>query len=128
MADKLKLSAQSSEKLVFLSNKLNLRRNVICRMAIGWSLAQKEPIETTISEDSNGFEFNKPTVLGSDEFIFASLSAVQNNMSIKDSIFFNVIIRNHIQRGLDGMYTIYQRTNSPVGFIEKMLSVEGQTD
>ena len=25
------------------------------------------------------------------------------------------------------MYAIYQKTNSPVEFIEKMLSVEGQT-
>jgi hypothetical protein len=96
-------------------------------MAIGWSLAQNEPIETTISDDSNGFEFNKPTILGSDEFIFASLSAVQNNEPINDSIFFNVVIRNHILRGLYGMYAIYQKTNSPVEFIEKMLSVEGQT-
>jgi hypothetical protein len=97
-------------------------------MAIGWSLAQNESIETTISDDSNGFEFNKPTILGSDEFIFASLSAAQSNRPIKDSIFFNVIIRNHIQRGLDGMYAIYQKTNSPVEFIEKMLSVDGQSD
>lgn len=128
MADKLKLSGAHAERLASLSNRLNLRRNVICRMAIGWSLAQNDPVPTTISTDMNGFEFNKPTVLGSDEYVFAAICAAQSNKPIDDSIFFNVVIKNHIERGLDGMFNQYQRINSPVEFMESMLTIRSKTD
>ncbi len=116
MADKLKLSKDSSEQLNFLSIRLNLKRNLICRMAFCVSLNLREPVSDSIGTDTEGYEFNKSTIIGPDETLFKALSAyVQKEPSGSD--FFNITVRNHIERGLEKMYKDYQTINSPVEFV-----------
>ena len=120
MADKLKLSTHSSDQLNFLSNRLNLKRNLICRIALSVSLAKGVAMSTIIETDSDGYEFNKPTILGPDETYFKALACyIQNEPSNND--FFNIIVRNHIENGLDIMFSDYQRINSPIGFLSSYL-------
>ncbi|WP_400209649.1 DndE family protein [Candidatus Methanarcanum hacksteinii] len=116
MADKLKLSNDSSDKLNFLSNRLNIKRNLVCRLAISVSVSQRKKVDTTINSDTDGYEFNKSTIFGPDEIYFkAVVCYVQQKAA--DSDFFNIIIRNHIENGLDIMYNDYQKVNSPVGYL-----------
>lgn len=121
MADKLKLSTQSSDQLNFLSNRLNLKRNLICRMALSISLSKKEPVSFGITTDTEGYEFNKSTILGPDETFFKALSAFVQKKAA-DSDFFNIIVRNHIENGLEIMYSDYQKVNSPVGYLSQLIS------
>ena len=118
MADKFKLSKKSSDELLHLSTRLKLRRNIVCRMAMGYSLSIQEPVLEEIFSDSEGYEFNKPTILGLDELPYKAMSAMINGHSISDDIFFNIIVRNHIERGLDGLSKEYQRINSPTDFMQ----------
>ena len=121
MADKLKLSKRSSEYLNFLSVRLNLKRNLICRIAICVSLNSNEPVSESIENDTDGYEFNKSTVIGPDEVLFKALSSfVQKKPS--DSNFFNIVIRNHIERGLEKLFENYQTINSPVDFMISLIS------
>lgn len=120
MADKLKLSTHSSDQLNYLSGRLNLKRNLICRIALSISLSKGAPVPATIKTDSEGYEFNKPTILGPDETLFKALTCyVQNEPANND--FFNITVRNHIENGLEIMFSDYQKINSPVGFLSSYL-------
>lgn len=120
MADKLKLSSKSSDHLNFLSIRLNLKRNVICRIALSKSLSSGVPVLNDIVTDSDGYEFNKTTILGPDEIYFkAIVSYIQNKAS--DGNFFNIVVRNHIENGLEMMYGEYQTVNSPVGYLSSLI-------
>ncbi len=127
MADKLKLSKNSSEYLNFLSTRLDFKRNIVCRMALCVSLNVREPVHRYMESDTDGYEFNKSTIIGPDETLFKALSSyVQNEPS--DSDFFNIIVRNHIERGLKILYDDYQTINSPVEFMVSLIKSNNGMD
>lgn len=121
MADKLKLSTNSSDELNFLSNRLNIKRNLVCRLAISVSVAQKTEVVTTINSDTDGYEFNKSTIFGPDEIYFKAIVCYVQQKAA-DSDFFNIVIRNHIENGLTIMYDNYQKVNSPVGYLTSFIA------
>lgn len=125
MSDKLKLSADATVKLDNLSARLNLRKNIVCRIAIGCSLNMDESIELC-DADSNGQEFNKSTIIGSDEFSIVAMIANQCNHAVDMGDYFNVTIRTHIIRGLNYMDDLYSRTNSPIEFMKILCGFRGE--
>lgn len=121
MADKLKLSSETSEKLNFLSNRLNIKRNLVCRLAISVSASKRMPVSDSIENNTDGYEFNKPTIFGPDEIYFKAIVCyVQQEAA--NSNFFNIIIRNHIENGINLMYNDYQIVNSPTGYLTSLIS------
>ena len=122
MADKLKLTKETADKLNFLSTRLNMRRNVICRIAIGMSFSQSTPVEDHLIGDTQGYEFNRATVMGSEEYIFMAIATHIQGHTLSEDIFFNVIVRNHIERGIAKLLEDYERTNSPTDFVKKLLT------
>ena len=127
MSDKLKLSTEATNKLNNLSSGLNLRKNIICRIAIGCSLGMKEPIEKC-DEDYAGLEFNKTTIIGADEFAIVAMMANQSNHLINMDNYFNVEIRAHIIRGLNRMDEMYSCINSPVEFMKKLCGLNDENE
>jgi DNA sulfur modification protein DndE len=122
MADKLKISVETSDKLNHLSARLDLRRNIICRIAIGKSFSMNTRVENGITGDSGGYEFNKTTIMGSEEFIFKAIASNLQGYPLYEDIFFNVIIRNHIERGMAKLFEEYERINSPAEFMKRLIS------
>ena len=122
MADKLKISVETSAKLNHLSARLDLRRNIICRIAIGKSFSLNTPVENYVISDSGGYEFNKTTIMGSEEFIFKAIASNIQEYPLYEEIFFNVIIKNHIERGIVQLFEEYERINSPAEFMKKLLN------
>lgn len=120
MADKLKTSKEAAEILNKLSSRLSLKRNVICRIAIATSLSTRKPVSESIDNDIDGYEFNKTTILGPDELIFRSVACYVQNKPV-DSNFFNIIIRNHLERGLTDLSNEFDKVNSPVEFLSKLI-------
>ena len=121
MADKLKLSAQASERLNFFSSRLSLKRNVVSRIALSVSLSLEEPVSSILETDTDGYEFNKPTIIGPDETMFRAMVSFVQNESIGED-FFNIYVRNHIERGLEKMYGDYELINSPSEFMSSLIS------
>jgi DNA sulfur modification protein DndE len=119
MSSKLKLSTDATTKLEFLSSRLNLRRNIICRIALGMSLNVDKP-PSIENADYNGQEFNKSTIIGLDELIITALIADQFGKFIDPEDFFSVYVRAEVMRGLDTMSDLYTITNSPVDFIQRL--------
>ncbi len=117
MADKLKLSSETTEILSKLSSRLDLRRNTICRIALAISISSsitKPPTDA----DYSGLEFNKTTIMGTEEFAFNAMAAYNLGEQIDPNESFNTVIRDHIVNGLKVMGELYDKVNSPSDFVE----------
>lgn len=117
MQNKLKLSKDSSSKLDSLSQKLNLRRNIICRLAIGRSLVDTSSVFDIEPLDNNGFEFNRYTLTGEHDNFFKLLIVQHEGKKFDDDSYFSIYLRNHIERGIEILYDEYQKINSPTEFL-----------
>ena len=116
MSSKLKLSQKSTEQLDYLSSALSLRKNIVCRIALATSLRENSPPEIDLS-DLSGLEFNKSTILGTDEMVFRALITQHYGKHISDDSFFNKYVRAEIISGLNILSDLYRKTNSPTIFI-----------
>lgn len=120
MRNKLKISEEATKQLKFLSNKLDLRRNIICRIAVAESLNNKNKISKFEPKDSQGLEFNRYTLTGDQDLIFKSLIIQHEKKKINEDEFFSIYFRKHIERGVNSLYDQYQKINSPVDFLLKL--------
>ena len=117
MPTKLKISEEMSEYLDYLSNKLGLRRNIICRLAVGRSLAEVKSVKDFKPKNSSGFEFNRYTLTGESDSIFKALINQHEGRKLTDDQYFPKFLRNHIERGVVLLYEEYEKINSPVDFL-----------
>lgn len=125
MASKMKLSVKATSDLDEMANNLDLRRNVVCRIAIGMSLRDCTPPDLDDS-DYGGVEFNKPTIIGTDEQILMALLTHHFNMKIDAEDFFSTYVRAEIIRGLSMMVSEYRKINSPIEYMEKLIGATGE--
>lgn len=119
-ASKLKLSRSVSEKLQFLSQRLGLRRNIVCRLAIGKSLAIDSSVALLEPEDDQGMEFNRYTLTGEFDDIYKALVIQHEGTRLNDRTYISVFLRNHIEKGVAALYNEYQTVNSPIEFIVRL--------
>jgi len=120
MSTKLKISEESSAQLDLLSKRLDLRRNIVCRLAIGRSLAEKGSVKSIQPKDSAGYEFNRYTLTGEYDELFKALLRQHEREKIDDREYFSKFLRNHIERGLQLLHAEYQRINSPIDFFAEL--------
>ena len=118
MSSKLKLSKVATQQVDALSKVLGLKRNIICRIALGMSVNLENPPND--EKDTSGQEFNQSTIVGVDEMILTALIANQYKCRIDPDKFFSIYVRLEIVRGLDLMYKIYMRINSPTEFMKEI--------
>ena len=117
MSTRLRLSKENSNKLNLLSTKLGLRRNIICRIAIGRSLADKSSVKDLNFEDSSGFEFNRYTITGEQDVLFRALVSQYEKKNLNDFEYFSKYLRSHMERGVSLLYEEYNKINSPIDFL-----------
>lgn len=117
MANKIKISTENSKQLDFLSTHLGLRRNIICRLAIGRSLIESTSVSKYEAEDNFGIEFNRYTITGNLDDIYKALVIQHEKKIMTDYEYFAKYLRNHIERGVGILYIEYLKVNSPIEFI-----------
>lgn len=120
-SNKLYVSKPNSQKLDLLSNRLNLRPNIICRLALGKSLAIPSSIREYNFENSVGREFTRFTLTGENNELFKVLIFQHEYESsgkiISENQYFSVFFRKHLERGIELLYEDYQKINSPINFL-----------
>ena len=125
MSTRLKLSKEISAYLDNLSNKLGLRRNIICRLAIGRSLVEKEGVIEFEHEDSLGYELNRTTVAGNHDALFRALITQHEGRKLNDFEYFSHYLRNHIERGVGLPGRFWQTRETTFRFIpENMINFQ----
>lgn len=128
MSNRLKISKKASEQLDHLSNRLNLKRNIVCRLAIGRSLAKKGPMKSIKPKNSAGYEFNRYTLTGEYDDIFKALVKQHERKKMNDREYFSTFLRNHIERGIRLLYTEFQRINSPIDFFAYLFKSDNKKE
>ena len=121
MSTRLKLSAGTSRQLEYLSKRLGLRRNILCRIAIGRSMVDKESVREYEQKDNLGYELNKTTVTGDHDHVFRALITQHEGKRINDFEYFSHYIRNHIERGVSYLSDEFNTVNSPVEFLISLI-------
>ena len=124
MSTRLRLSKETSDKLNLISSKLGLRRNIICRIAIGRSLIEKGSVIDLNIEDSLGFELNRYTITGAHDVLFRALVCQYEKKNLNDFEYFSKYLRNHIERGVRLLYEEYNKINSPIDFLISLFDRE----
>jgi len=117
MSTRLRLSEKTSYRLNILTNKLGLRRNIICRIAIGRSLAEKNTVKDLKPEDSSGIELNRYTITGDQDDLYRALVNQHEEKRLNDFDYFSKYLRNHIERGVSLLFEEYNKINSPIDFL-----------
>lgn len=123
MATKLKISQDNSTKLQFLSNRLDLRRNLVARIAFCYSLNEPE-LELDDDIDSNGFEFNRITITGKYDPVFRLLLCEREKRLILDEEYFPKVFKAYLEKGIELLYAEYLKINSPGEFLQHILTGE----
>ena len=124
MSTRLKLSKEKSEQLDFLSTKLGLRRNIVCRLAIGRSLVEAQSVKDIDHVDSLGYELNRTTITGIHDEIFRALITQHEKRKLDDFEYFSKYTRNHIERGITLLNVEFQRINSPIDFLVGLIDFD----
>jgi len=70
--NRLRISNDATAKLKVLKTRTGLTPNILCRLALCFSLENEKP-NNLIPMDENGQEFNKHTLLGEDDAHYVSL-------------------------------------------------------
>lgn len=121
---KLRISSDSSEQLQYLSKCLNLRKNIVCRLAIGYSLMDSKSVKSISPNEGDGLEFNRYTLTGELDSVYKAMILQHEGESMEDKMYFSTVLRNHIERGIYVLYKEYQRINSPVDFFDKLIKLD----
>lgn len=129
---KVNLSKKTSENLDYLSLRLGLRPNIICRLAIGKSLSVSSSVKGHLINDSSGREFNRTTLTGQNDDLFKALINQHeyevSHLRIKESEYFSQYFRRHVERGIEMLYKDYIVINSPTEFLFSIISNKGTRD
>ena len=125
MSSKMKLSAKATRQLETLSANLDLRRNIVCRMALAVSLNERVA-PSTDDADFSGQEFNKPTIMGTEEQLFYALITQHYGRRLSEEELFSKYVRAEIINGLEKMSNDYTRINSPVGYLKSLCKKDGE--
>lgn len=123
MSSKMKLPSEATQHLDYLSTHLNMKRFIICRMALGYSLGIDCPPD--FDDDCTGQEFNKSTILGNEETIINALVTSHFGKRIPSDELFSTYIRAEIIRGIGMLYREYVSVNSPTQLIEDICRRNG---
>ncbi len=131
-SNKLKLSKLATKEVDHLSARLGLRPNIICRLAVGRSLSIPESVKGYLRNEEEEKEaemyvekeFNRYTLTGNEDELYRILiyqhEFSYSGLKIPEKQYYFQYFRLHLERGLDSLYSEYQRVNSPVEFLRSL--------
>ena len=107
---KLKISSEATGKLRTLKQRTGLTPNLLCRMALMYSLEEGAIEEHTPLPNEDGSEFNAYTLTGENTDLFLSLLKCVENNNLKDDKLFLERMRAHIDRGVTMMFSRFKNS------------------
>jgi len=94
---RLRVSVATSNKLKALKARTGLTPNILCRLALCYSLADPHPVEPS-TFDTNGTEFNQSTLLGEYDELYMALVR-QRLLDEGSNLTIGEALRAHVNRG-----------------------------
>lgn len=123
MKTRLKTSKQGDIILRNIKSKYGLTPNILCRYAIGLSLKSERQLDYEL--DSNGFEFQRPTLTGDEDLLIKELIKNYHGKYITDDEYMTKYLKAHIERGLLELESSIKLCGSFENFIEELIRTGG---
>lgn len=123
MQFRLKTSKDTMDILKQLQTNTNLTPNILARLAISLSLLLEEPIEH-FESDTNGLEFNRNTLTGTQDFVYKAIIAQQLGRPVSDEEYFPTLIKKHLDRGAKLLENEYKYAGNYEKFIKSLANFE----
>lgn len=123
MNHRLKLSNSTLEIFQQLQASTNITPNVLARIAVAFSLKDKE-MPTVNNNDISNFEISRATLTGENDFSYKAMILQHANKSIDEESYFPDLFNAHIDRGANELFEIYQYSGNPQKFWMKILETE----
>lgn len=119
---RLRTNSEVGEKLKDLYSSTGLTPNILSRLAISLSLLDEEQPEY-IKPDSEGLEFNRPTLTGEYDIVYKSLIKQHHNKDITEKEYFPELFNAHLHRGVNLLYQKYEYTGNYDRFLDSLLDI-----
>lgn len=125
MGFRLKTSKRTKELFDLMGSSSSLKPYTLSRLAISFSLANSEPIDSYTNDDVNGMELQRSTVTGEYDVIYKALIELNLNRSITDDEFYPTYTKLHIDRGMELLYNRYQYSGTSLSKFLNMIINKG---
>ena len=121
---RLKTSLDVETKLNELQSFLQVSsRAAVMRLAIGYSLRIKEPVDNSYNvKNQRGTDYNRFTIFGDDELVYKVLMEEHIRAHIEEDDFFPGYTNAHIERGIKELYADYKLYNNREKLLKKILA------
>ena len=121
---RLKTSLDVETKLNELQSFLQVSsRAAVMRLAIGYSLRIKEPVDNSYNvKNQHGTDYNRFTIFGDDELVYKVLMEEHIRAHIDEDDFFPGYTNEHIERSIKELYADYKLYNNREKLLKKILS------
>ena len=121
---RLKTSMEVESKLNELQSFLQVSsRAAVMRLAIGYSLKIKEPVDSNYNiKNQQGTDYNRFTIFGNDELFYKVMMEEHVRNHLEDEDFFPGYTNAHIERGIKELYADYKLYNNREKLLKKILA------
>jgi len=124
MGYRLKTSKRTAEIFEWLGNRTNLKPFALSKLAIILSIKSDEPIEEYESEDANGLELNRQTIMAQYDALFKCLMEQKANRHLTEDEFFPEYTKKHLDRGAVMLQNLYEYKGNFEKFFSSLLKGE----
>ena len=119
---RLRTTLETKEKLQKLQSSTGLRPNILIRLSITLSLLEDDEPER-VNPDTDGMEFNRPTLTGDYDIVYKSLIKQFSNRDVPEQEYFPELFNAHLHRGIDQLYRIYEYAGNYDRFLDSLLEL-----
>lgn len=128
MNERMKTSKKTHERLEAMQKSLKFStKAALARIAIGYSLrfeGDPRQDEEFLIVDNSGFEFQRSTLTGDQDYIYKIMVIQHINKHIEDSEYYPKLLKAHLERGLKYLYSEFQYLGNRDKFFDFLLKVK----
>jgi DNA sulfur modification protein DndE len=115
---RIRVGKNATNKLSALKSKTGLTPNLLCRIALCYSL-ENEKVSNLIPPDENGQEFNRHTLFGDDDILFISLVKQRCiNDGLDPNKDFMRVLKLHLNSGIIAIHSRIKEVSDFINLLE----------
>jgi len=121
MSNRLKISKETSDKIIELQAPTNFTRNILVRLAIGLSL--QDPTMPVIVNDksSGGLDIDRFILTGEYDLVYKTLITQHAKKKLSDEEYFPDWFNAHLERGIVLLENEYKHAGNAEKFVINLL-------
>ncbi|MED4057783.1 DNA sulfur modification protein DndE [Niallia taxi] len=121
MSNRLKISKETSDKIIELQAPTNFTRNILVRLAIGLSLQDPSMPKIIKDKSSGGLDIDRFILTGEYDLVYKTLITQHAKMKLTDEEYFPDWFNAHLDRGIALLESEYKHAGNAEKFMINLL-------